>query len=48
MVLIAITAWGEKEDRQGSHEAGFDQHMVKPVGPRGLRKTLAALEAVRR
>ncbi len=46
-VLVAVTGWGQEGDRRRSHEAGFDQHMVKPVDPSGLMKTLAALGAVR-
>ena len=30
-VLIALTGWGQPEDRQRSAEAGFDRHLVKPV-----------------
>src|SRR5262249_53980080 len=28
--LIALTGWGQDEDRRRSHEAGFDAHLVKP------------------
>ena len=42
-VLIALTGWGQDEDRQRSKEAGFDRHLVKPVGPADLAKVLAAL-----
>jgi signal transduction histidine kinase len=31
MVLIAITGWGQEEDRRRSIEAGFDSHLTKPV-----------------
>ena len=31
MVLIALTGWGQEEDRRKSREAGFDGHIVKPV-----------------
>jgi PAS domain S-box-containing protein len=43
MVLIAMTGWGQEEDRRRSHEAGFDHHMVKPVDPNALMKMLAGL-----
>ena len=46
VVLIAVTGWGGEEDRRLSHEAGFDQHMVKPVDPQELVKLLAGLQAV--
>ena len=49
-MLVALTGWGQEEDRRRSEEAGFDAHMVKPVdlaalfkpaGPVGCRlKTL--------
>jgi CheY-like chemotaxis protein len=29
--LIAVTGWGQEEDRRRSKEAGFDQHVVKPL-----------------
>ena len=29
--IVAITGWGQAEDRQRSQEAGFDGHLVKPV-----------------
>ncbi len=31
VTLIALTGWGQEEDRRKSHEAGFDGHLVKPV-----------------
>ena len=33
--LIAVTGWGQEEDRQRVREAGFDEHLVKPVERRG-------------
>ena len=38
--LIAMTASGQDEDRRRSHAAGFEQHLVKPVGPDDLRRAL--------
>jgi PAS domain S-box-containing protein len=38
--LVALTGWGQEEDRRRSAEAGFDRHMVKPVEPEALRKAL--------
>jgi CheY-like chemotaxis protein len=43
MVLIAITGWGQDEDRLKSQEAGFDCHLVKPVDHAALAKLLAEL-----
>jgi two-component system CheB/CheR fusion protein len=45
MVLVALTGWGQEEDRRKSDEAGFDSHMVKPVDPAALEKLLATLRA---
>ncbi|HYM80124.1 MAG TPA: chemotaxis protein CheB [Candidatus Limnocylindria bacterium] len=45
MVLVALTGWGQDEDRHKSREAGFDAHMVKPVDLAALTKLLAKLPA---
>lgn len=42
-VLIALTGWGQEDDRRRSKEAGFNYHMVKPVDPSVLEKLLAGL-----
>ncbi len=47
MLLIAVTGWGQDDDRQKAQEAGFDQHMVKPVDTLALMKLLAGLYAVK-
>ena len=39
--LVAVTGWGQDEYRQRSAEAGFDRHLVKPVDPQVLERTLA-------
>ena len=41
MVLIALTGWGQESDRRRSHEAGFDNHLTKPVDPDVLDELLA-------
>ncbi len=38
--LIALTGWGQEQDRERTREAGFDDHMVKPVDIDALRVTL--------
>ena len=43
VVIVALTGWGQEEDRRRSREAGFDHHLVKPVEPAALEKLLAAL-----
>jgi PAS domain S-box-containing protein len=45
VVLIALTGWGQEEDRRRSKEAGFDHHMTKPVEFDALQKLLVELEA---
>ncbi len=40
MVLVALTGWGQAEDRERSREAGFDLHLVKPVDYGQLRALL--------
>jgi len=46
-VLIALTGWGQQEDRQRSKDAGFDSHMVKPVDYERLIKQLDELAPAR-
>ena len=41
MVLVAVTGWGQEEDRRRSKEAGFDHHMTKPVEFAALQELLA-------
>jgi CheY-like chemotaxis protein len=45
VVLIALTGWGQPEDRKRSNEAGFDHHLVKPVELGALQALLTSLEA---
>jgi PAS domain S-box-containing protein len=40
VLLVALTGWGQEEDKRRSHEAGFDTHLVKPVEPEALEKLL--------
>jgi len=44
VVMVAITGWGQDENRRQSQEAGFDHHLVKPVEPATLEKLLADLK----
>ncbi len=41
VTLVALTGWGQDEDRRRSMEAGFDHHVVKPVDFDALEKLLA-------
>jgi len=40
--LIALTGWGQEQDRERTRAAGFDDHMVKPVDVDALKATLMA------
>jgi PAS domain S-box-containing protein len=44
VALVAVTGWGQEEDRRLSREAGFDSHMVKPIDLDSLQELLAALK----
>ena len=44
-VVIALTGWGQEDDRRKSHSAGFDFHLVKPVDLDVLYKLLAGVTA---
>ena len=46
MVLVALTGWGQEEDRNRTAEAGFDGHLVKPVDFDTLRTLLAGFPVV--
>lgn len=41
IILIALTGWGQNEDRRRSQEAGFDHHLTKPVDLPALKALLA-------
>jgi PAS domain S-box-containing protein len=48
VVLVALTGWGAQSDMARSHEAGFDQHLTKPVSMGALEQALAAALEARR
>jgi CheY-like chemotaxis protein len=41
--LIALSGWGQAEDRRRSSEAGFDHHFVKPVDVESLIQLIREL-----
>ncbi len=45
IVLVAVTGWGQTEDRQRATQAGFTQHLVKPIAADSLDSLLQALSA---
>lgn len=47
VTLVALTGWGQDEDRRRAEEAGFDKHLVKPVDVEALESLLAELRSPR-
>ena len=45
MVLIAVTGWGQGEDKRRALEAGFDHHLTKPIAAETLETLLQSLSA---
>jgi DNA-binding response OmpR family regulator len=43
--LVALTGWGQDDDRRRTTEAGFEAHLVKPVDHDELLALIAALSA---
>ncbi|HEY2035996.1 MAG TPA: response regulator [Steroidobacteraceae bacterium] len=43
-ILIAITGYGQEDDRLRSRRAGIDHHLVKPVAPDALRTLIDSLQ----
>jgi PAS domain S-box-containing protein len=43
VLLIAVTGWGQLEDKQQARDAGFDHHLTKPVAGQQLEKILQRL-----
>jgi len=39
-LIVALTGWGQEQDKQRSREAGFDHHLVKPIDPSALDRLL--------
>ncbi|MBA2113510.1 PAS domain-containing hybrid sensor histidine kinase/response regulator [Bremerella alba] len=40
ILLIALTGWGQQEDRERTKDAGFDHHLVKPADPAELQRMI--------
>ena len=41
-LIVALSGWGQPEDRRKSQEAGFDEHLVKPTSSKALMAVIAA------
>jgi CheY-like chemotaxis protein len=44
LTLVAMTGWGQDEDRRKSQQAGFDHHLIKPLDVRALEAFLRKLD----
>lgn len=44
ILIIALTGWGQEDDRRRTEEAGFDHHIVKPVDPAEIMRLLTTLK----
>jgi CheY-like chemotaxis protein len=44
MCVVALTGWGQEEDRRKSQAAGFDHHLVKPVEMGQLAQLIERLD----
>jgi CheY-like chemotaxis protein len=45
VVLVAVTGYGADDDRQRSHDAGIDHHLVKPVDIADMKQLLRGVAA---
>ena len=43
LTLIALTGWGQEDDRRRSRSAGFDHHLIKPAGVDALRALMTTM-----
>ncbi len=44
LTLIAMTGWGQEDDRRRTRAAGFDHHLIKPADVGTLEAMLSSLE----
>jgi CheY-like chemotaxis protein/two-component sensor histidine kinase len=47
-VIVAVTGWGQEEDKKQAKDSGIDYHFAKPVDQNALRKVLAKIAADRK
>jgi CheY-like chemotaxis protein len=45
IILVAITGWGQPEDKRRAMAAGFDRHLTKPVDIEDVRAVLASIQS---
>jgi CheY-like chemotaxis protein len=41
LVIVALTGWGQEQDKQRALAGGFDAHLTKPADPAALARILA-------
>ena len=46
--LVAITGWGQNEDRRRAEQAGFDLHLVKPIAPTAIQEIIDLVQQHRK
>jgi CheY-like chemotaxis protein len=44
-MIVALTGWGQDEDKRRATEAGFDRHFTKPLDPAALQKLIGEFRA---
>lgn len=47
MMLVALTGWGQEEDKIRTKDAGFDHHLVKPAEPAAIQNLLDNFATIR-
>jgi signal transduction histidine kinase/DNA-binding response OmpR family regulator len=47
VLLVAVTGWGQSEDRNATMDAGFDMHLVKPVNATEIMRIVGERQSVR-
>jgi CheY-like chemotaxis protein len=46
-LLVAVTGWGQDDDKQRAKAAGFDHHFTKPVNPQAVEQVLVGFMKAR-
>jgi PAS domain S-box-containing protein len=44
ITLVALTGWGQEDDRRRTQQAGFDYHLVKPMGIAPVKEVLSNMD----
>jgi signal transduction histidine kinase/ActR/RegA family two-component response regulator len=47
VTLVALTGWGQEQDRRRAADAGFDHHLTKPVDPQTVEELISRLDQTR-